>query len=301
MSENSKASKKEQAAPENQAEGPEVLTDSAILGKIFADLQSASSSGNLKNFIEKLLDWVEELHCNWKYERARKILDKCNSNQVTSMLELDENKELKRRFGQKHALSTYKDRSLHAERLDEALKILKKIDNLSETKDQEILSLAGHIYQRKWELTGQERYLEMSFAYYEACYGQDENPAETLRAGVNAAFVLDLLADLESPDSKDLPRGYSGDTASKRRKKAEGIREKMVNTFLAVPFNVDVEEQTLPPELVNRWRNLVKGGEAYLGLEKYPEAKKWLLQAAALRKNAKDQGKEISECEIESG
>jgi hypothetical protein len=66
-----------------------------------------------------------------------------------------------REIFQKSALYTYKDPDLPAEwRLDRALEILCEPKELAETENQETLGLAGAIYKRKWEVSGQRQNLE---------------------------------------------------------------------------------------------------------------------------------------------
>jgi hypothetical protein len=72
------------------------------------------------------------------------------------------------------------------------------------TKDQETLGLAGAIYKRLWELSAQERHLATSLAYYYRGYEQGVESDYGYTA-INAAFVLDLLADIESVAGQPAP------------------------------------------------------------------------------------------------
>ena len=69
-------------------------------------------------------------------------------------------------WAQVHALCTYKDPDLPtAAKLDRALDLLDKADNLACTTDQETLGQAGAIFKNKWEAGGNLQHLERSLAY----------------------------------------------------------------------------------------------------------------------------------------
>ena len=173
------------------------------------------------------------------------------SADVRSMLELSENLKGEKAFGlarrilaiardmkpddekladklrQQHALCTYKDPDLPVNnRLDRALQILGEGEDLRETKSQETLGLAGAIYKRKWELLGGKQILERSLSYY--LRGYQEGPAgDQGYTGINAAFLLDLLATMETAEAKE--------TGSSIRMPARAVRRRSasVNTWLA--------------------------------------------------------------------
>ncbi len=128
---------------------------------------------------------------------------------------------------QQHALCTYKDPNVPAYRaLDEALHILARDADLARTEDPETLGLAGAIFKRKWRTDGDKQHLESSLAYDLRGY-EDGTPSERGYTGINAAFVLDLLAHTED----ELARGTTGGpspTAEGRRAEARKIREQVV-------------------------------------------------------------------------
>jgi predicted acylesterase/phospholipase RssA len=201
---------------------------------------------------------------------ARKILERAAEHPA-----LIRDRDLRRQIAQKHALCTYKDADLPADqKLDDAEQILQAADDLKTTTDQETLGLAGAIYKRKWELTAQERHLEISLAYYYRGYAQGV-VKDYGYTGINAAFVLDLLADLENVEAQPAPLVAA--TAVQRRALGQRIRQDIVATLPALPNQSD-----------NTWLNqtwwfLVTLGEAYFGLDDCANADTWLLQAAALR------------------
>jgi predicted acylesterase/phospholipase RssA len=218
---------------------------------------------------QEVLDLVKKLHRNRKFGLARKVLDRCcGDRRVTG------DPKLRLVFAQKRALSTYKDPDLQADaKLEQALRILQEADNLSNTGDQETLGLAGAIYKRMWELRAQEQHLEMSLAYYLRGYRQGVR-SDYGYTGINAAYVLDLLADLESPEAQ--PIGASEGTAPQRREQARAIRDAIVTSLPSLPHDPD------EAWLNQTWWFLVTLGEAYFGLDRYEEAESWLTRALAL-------------------
>ena len=63
-----------------------------------------------------------------------------------------------------------------------------------DNKNSETLSLGGAIYKRKWRHSGQLEHLHEALFFYLEAYKR--NPQQDMGyAGVNAAFILDLLAD----------------------------------------------------------------------------------------------------------
>jgi predicted acylesterase/phospholipase RssA len=178
---------------------------------------------------------------------------------------------LGRRLAQEHALCTYKDPDRPVlQALAEALDILRGSFDLEKTKntdDQEALGLAGAIYKRRWEATGQKDHLERAYQYYRRGYevGPEFDDGYT---GINAAYVLDQLADIERVDGTP--------AVNNRRAEAKAIRE-----VLIAPHS---EVQKASPAIEgNWWWFLVTVAEAHFGLGRYPDAKVWLAKAKALQ------------------
>lgn len=95
------------------------------------------------------------------------------------------------------AYSTYKNEDLPApHRFDVALEILKKSCDLEHTTDTETLGLAGAIYKHLWNYSGRREDLERSLHFYEK--GHELDAPDDGYTSLNAAFVLDLLAQQES-------------------------------------------------------------------------------------------------------
>lgn len=146
----------------------------------------------------EILELTRQLKQEKAFGYARKLLAL-----VRESLDPEIDEQLKLKLALEHALCTYKDPDLPVwDRLDRALRILDAADTLLETKNQETLALAGAIYKRKWEVTARKPDLEKSLSYY--LRGYKLGYVEDLGyCGVNAAFVLDLLASLEEKDNYD--------------------------------------------------------------------------------------------------
>ena len=194
---------------------------------------------------------------------ARKALEKHQADYLNNPI-LAPDQTIKRKLTQQLSLCTYKDPDLNPlERLDRALDILRGLDNLDlnskdSTKDQETLGQVGAIFKRKWELTSQTSFLETSLAYYAHGYKQGV-AGDYGYTGINAAFIEDILADLESNEADRLAK----------QKHARKIREDIV---AIVPGIADPQH----------WWYPVTIAEAYFGLRRYVEAGEWLKKAADL-------------------
>jgi predicted acylesterase/phospholipase RssA len=176
------------------------------------------------------------------------------------------------RVTQKLALCTYKDLELPArQRLDDALNILEKL----ETKDQETLGLMGSIHKKFWELDGQKLHLERSAAYYRR--GYEQGPAgDNGYTGINAAYVLDLLASQEAEETRKA--GVDSLTAGDQAMEATNIRKDLISKL------PDLPKQLGKSGLETDYWFLVTAAEAFFGLEKYNEALEWLKKATVLPK-----------------
>lgn len=177
---------------------------------------------------------------------------------------------------QQSALCTYKDPDLQADaRLDRALDILRQSsEDINSTTDQETLGLTGGIYKRKWELDNQKQQLERALNYYLRGY-KDPDPQKPPRpagdqgyTGINAAFVLDLLAHQEEEEAKKAR--VVSDVASRRRADAREIRENIISQV------VPLIDQSNTNWLQGKWWFYATVAEAYFGTGDYDEAIKWL-------------------------
>ena len=174
----------------------------------------------------------------------------------------------KLKLRQQHGLCTYKDDDLVIDdRLSEALAILNGGDLLSANPSQETLGLAGSIYKQWWRYTGQRRDLENSLAYYMRGSAGDL-AGDYGYTRINSAFVLDLLAYLESE--------FAPDSAEARRKKATALREEIVAQLPGLAAK-DGNEW-----LSQEWWYGATMAEAAFGLGRYSEAQTHLREALKL-------------------
>ncbi len=194
---------------------------------------------------------------------------------------INEDKKLSLRATQQLSLCTRKDSDLPAdERLDLSFEILKEAgEDLNETKDQETLGLAGAIFKNKWEVDGQRQHLERSLAYYlrgHRAKRPGEDGYDYGYTGINAAYVLDLLAELG--ESEAARAGTSSEEAAARRAEAARIREELAQTLPTMARQPGNEW------LAKEWWFLVTIAEAFFGLRRYDEALYWLKEASAVPK-----------------
>jgi predicted acylesterase/phospholipase RssA len=195
---------------------------------------------------------------------ARRLLARARVDEA-----IDDDPKLRLKIYQESALCTYKDPDLPVDmRLDRALEILRKVEDLSETKNQETLGLTGAIYKRKWEVDNQKQHLERALLYYER--GYEQGPAwDQGYTAINAAFVLDLLAYQEIEEAKKANK--SSETAEKRRADARRIREDIIRV---VPGLIERPENKW---LLDKWWYYSTIGEAFFGLGRYREAVEWMV------------------------
>jgi predicted acylesterase/phospholipase RssA/MinD-like ATPase involved in chromosome partitioning or flagellar assembly len=231
--------------------------------------------------MRELAQWLSD-HQQFGY--ARKLLARARL-----MSEAQSPESLRRRLAQKHAVATYKDPDLPPDqKLDRAFEILQEGDDLSATSDQETLGIAGAIFKRRWEFEGRKQILERSLYYYLRGYQQGiEN--DIGYTGINAAFVLDMLASLEEEDAKQVC--FSSDTAASRRLQAQNIRRELV-AYLTKLARGDGEQEDLKDkqeefkdkqkDLKQQWWFLATIAEAHFGLGNYDEARYWLKLATTL-------------------
>lgn len=227
---------------------------------------------------DELMPLVEELNREFRFDYARRLL--ANYRTAPEREEEYERLEVRQRLklAQREALCTYKDPDLPApERLDRAWEILKAADDPALSEDQETLGQAGSIFKRRWELDGQRAHLEQSLAYYARLYGDgtdvkrmkgpiDEKDGYT---AVNAAFVLDLLADQTVREGEKA--GLASETAAAHRERASRIRRAIVDTL--APKRERVEASGEKYDLKWLYASL---GEALFGLGEYDRARETL-------------------------
>jgi predicted acylesterase/phospholipase RssA len=170
------------------------------------------------------------------------------------------------KVGQRHALGTYKDPDLPAaERFKWALEILTDVDLHNPTPDerQESAGLRGAIYKRKWQVEGQRSDLDRALGHYLKGYemGPEHDQGYT---GINAAFVLDLLAREDAVEAKRAgTRGVVDRSFWERARTIRRELAKLLPGLPAVPGNAWLRSQ---------WWFYTTRAEAHFGLGEYDEA-----------------------------
>ena len=221
---------------------------------------------------EDILALAKKLHELDEFGWAGKILDLALKKGVKDT-------QLRQKMVQKCALSTYKDTHLNREKaLDVALDILAKEFDLSTTRDQETLGIAGAIWKRKWETDGIKVDLERALIYYDRGYKAGIEGDDGYTA-INAAYILDLLAYLELKQAANL--GASSNVAVKRRKDAGKIREKIIEYLSENLKNLkddSYDKETFWP--------MATLAEAYYGAKQFKLAKVWLEKTLKISENS---------------
>jgi predicted acylesterase/phospholipase RssA/MinD-like ATPase involved in chromosome partitioning or flagellar assembly len=221
---------------------------------------------------DELFRLAMQLKGEKRFGLARRILIRARKDS-----RLNEDKNLLLRIIQQLSLCTRKDPDLPLdERLALSFEILKETnEDLSTARNRETLGLAGAIFKTWWEVDGQKQRLERSLAYYQRGY-RDGDKEDYGYTGINAAYVLDLLANQEMKEA--IQAGSSSESAKTRRQEAKLIREEIVARL------PPLAKQSNKEWLAKEWWFLVTLAEAFFGLRRYDEALYWLKEAAALQK-----------------
>jgi tetratricopeptide (TPR) repeat protein len=178
-----------------------------------------------------------------------------------------------------HALCTYKDPDLPVDqRLDRALEILDQPDpidpneNLRDTTDPETLGIAGAIHKTKWKFDGQKHHLEHALDYYLRGY-RSGVARDFGYTGINAAFILDLLACQEETGQPEI--------ALERLRQATTIRQSLFEDLPRLPDLLD-KDGNRQDRLRNTWWFLATLAEVCFGLGRFERARYWLREARAV-------------------
>ena len=179
---------------------------------------------------------------------------------------------------QQLALCTYKDEDLPtSRRLADALLLLDEIGLRDKnTVDAETLALGGAIYKRKWETEGQFDHLYQALGFYEAAWRRNPKQDQGY-GGLNAAFVLDLLASRAAVlarraglDPRESPE------VNRLRTRADELRRQML---VEIPELIAETQAAATPGIAEPYWLLVTMGEIQFGLLNYVEARQWLMRA----------------------
>ena len=257
--------------PQDPGEVPDKKSESFIKAQQILRGQSAEPA--------EMLALAKALKQEMRFSFARRLLTRASNHENIH------NHPDREKIFQQLALCTYKDEDLpFDDRLDKALKILEVVANFKTTTVPETLGLLGAIHKRKWEVDTQRKHLERSLDFYMRGYKLGPHLDQGYN-GINAAFVLDLLASLEEGDVEN--DGESLPIVEERRKKAQEIRKDV-----AVQVTALVENEN--HELVaDAWWYFATIAEAHFGLENYDEAVAWIEKGRAA-------AKKVYEWELES-
>jgi predicted acylesterase/phospholipase RssA len=230
----------------------------------------------------ELLKLANDLKAEKQFGLARRLLARARIEPS-----LSNDPKLRLKVIQQSALCTYKDPDLQVDaRLDRALEILRQsCEDIDTTTDQETLGITGAIYKRKWEIDNLKQQLEQSLRYYLRGYEQGPKNDQGY-TGINAAFVLDLLARQEEDEARKAH--VVAEIAKQRRTKAQEIRREIVSQVAPL---VDKDW------LQGQWWFYSTIAEAYFGLGEYDNAIHWLQQG---KDDAAKRGTSIAPWERES-
>lgn len=173
---------------------------------------------------------------------------------------------------QQLALCTYKDHQLRPEvKYRRTLGILRGIGLFDpETDVPETLGLGGAVFKRMWEWNGNESELRSSLVLYRAGWERrEQKDQETAYCGVNAAYILDLLAYLSSRTARRTGMRENDSEAKAFRSRADSLRREML-------------EKLPEPDSTNYWP-LVTHAEIHFGLEEFVKAGKLLEKVRELK------------------
>lgn len=219
------------------------------------------------------------------YSYARKLFAQLRKSQAAEVELVDVlwDTDVRVKLALQHSSCTYEDPDLPADsRFDAALEILEEVEDIQQSTNSDVLSLAGDIYTRKWETDNQKNNLERAYCYYYQAYrgGIDSlaSRGSIGYAAINAAFLLDRLAQLELEQAEQVnPQVKSVKTVLGRRGEAKRIRHELIEHFTPVPDQIETQAPAN-----KEWRRLVTLAEAHFGLAEYDKAAAWLTHAAQL-------------------
>jgi predicted acylesterase/phospholipase RssA len=224
--------------------------------------------------LARLPQLLEDLKALFDFGMARTLIER-----VRDVLAA----ERREWFWQELALCTYKDEELVPnQRFRPALRILDEIPSVAPTdRDGEsagTLALRGAIYKRMWEFGGQTDYLYEAVKHYLSAWSRDR-ASDQGYGGVNAAYLMDVLAGLEQPVTAAQVDGHRlGQSWSTR---ARALREEMKREL----------PRLVAPAAADEYWYRATMAEIHWGLGEWAEAGEWLERAS---------GNDISEWELQT-
>lgn len=243
------------------------------------DTQRLINNKLFPSTIEELRKYVTVLKGDLAYGLARKLL--------TVAQHKSEWQEQAIWIKQQLALCTYKDEDIPLKsRFEQALSILEEIGlRESNNVDSETLALGGAVYKRKWQTSGQLEDLHESLFFYQAAY--ERNPEQDMGyGGINAAFIMDLLADRLKAIATRNSAQFS--ESERLQRLSRELRQRMA---MEIPLLAKSKTSMQAPDYWDKqYWYLVTLAEIHFGLKNYEEARSWLVKAKAI--NAKEWEKE---------
>ena len=242
--------------------------DEAIkkVGGILATPEPRPAFSDLKKLAKKL----KALH---EFRLARKLLAHCQKSFPPRKEAVWVTQQL--------ALCTYKDEELlPAQRFAAALELLESIGlrradiNPAEIPPEtlpETLALGGAVYKRMFEYSGQLENLHNALVLYRAAWQHDPR-LDMGYGGVNAAYVLDLLASRLATVA--VRAGAKLDEVERLRNEARQLRQEMAG--------VVSEAEKTDATLLQQYWYAVTLAEIHFGLRDYDQAGYWLAKAKGL-------------------
>ncbi|HXA17844.1 MAG TPA: patatin-like phospholipase family protein [Thermoanaerobaculia bacterium] len=203
------------------------------------------------------------------WAEADAIIDKAPAEARRIILEagaLDTESEYFIPIRQIYARSIYKDEDLSApQKYEDALAVLETDCALADSKNDETLGLAGAIYKRLWDHTGQRTHLEKSLMWY--ARGYEVGPDAEGWCGVNTAFVSDLLGGQEGRAGGDDAAAHQ----NARFAEADRIRRDVLSRL----------KDASPPPNRSPWYFHASRAEASFGLADFAGAAAALAEGSA--------------------
>ena len=245
------------------------------------DIQRLIDNQLFPSSIEVLKQYVATLKGGLAYDLACKLL--------TVAQHIPEWQEQATWIRQQLALCTYKDEEIPPKtRFEQALSILEELGlRESDNINSKTLALGGAIYKHRWRTSGQLEDLHESLFFYLAAYKR--NPEQDMgHSGVNAAFIMDLLADR----LKTIAAHSGAQLAESERlqRLAMELRQRMATEIPMLAAKRNASSQQASDYWDNQYWYLVTLAEINFGLRNYEEARRWLAKASAI--NAREWEKE---------
>lgn len=249
----------------------------AHIQKIIASHQCPDDIRTIKEYVEILKD-KSAFHSASKFlnlarDKQQKLRQSRSDTSEQEWWQIDTAKD-EVWIVQQLALCTYKNEEIPArKRLDQALALLEEIGLRNPSnKNTETLCLGGAVHKIKWQQFRQTEDLYESLSFYRTAF--ERNPQGDMGyGGVNAAFILDLLADRASSIARRSGTSSESKEASRFQEQAHELRQKMAKE---IPDLLNNPQHTDPEK--HFW-HLLTLAEVYFGLRNYAEALKWLTQA----------------------